>query len=178
MQKVKAKNLCMRRLNIIRWFLSEATYLLVTHMSCLGWRQIMSRSVYLFKRRKSSCEGLLFSCVFIYWAVPFIVNDPTKITVLQAFISLKTAAAIGRRNYWCRHLRLSACFDLSFICLFISGSFIRIQIQSTVCAIQTWMTSQIMQVEDYKKSYLQIANKTEKNIENGTCDVWLWPFFN
>lgn len=84
---------------MIRWFLCEATDLLVTHISCLGWRQIMSLSVFVFNRRKSSCERLLFSCVFIYWVLPFIVNDPAKITMLQAFISLKTAAAIGRRIY-------------------------------------------------------------------------------
>lgn len=86
---------------------SDVTYLLVTHISCLGWRQIMRLCVYLFSRRKR----LLFSCVFIYWVVPFIVNDPAKITTLWAFISLKTAAAIGRRIYCCRRLRLSAHFD-------------------------------------------------------------------
>lgn len=79
----------MKRLEEIRRFLHEATYLLVTHISCAGLRQIMRLSVYLFDRRKSSSERLLFS-----WAVPFIVNDTAKITVPQTFMSLKTAAAI------------------------------------------------------------------------------------
>lgn len=57
----------------------------------------MRLSVYLFDRRKSSCERL-FSCVFIYWADPFIVNDTAKITVLRAFMSLKTAAAIAEET--------------------------------------------------------------------------------
>lgn len=92
--KIIKKKLCMKRLEEIRRFLHDATYLLVTQISCAWLRQLMRLSVYLFDRRKRSSERLVFS-----WAVPFIVNDISyKNTVLQTFMSLKTAAAIAEET--------------------------------------------------------------------------------